>query len=64
MLKRLHSLVRLNGATLVNGLANDVHDAAKRLVTNGNLNGGASVADGLTTDETLGTVHGNGADLI
>lgn len=45
----------LDGTTLVNGVASDVHDATKSTVSNGNLDGGTGV-DGLgTSDETLGS---------
>ncbi len=53
----------VDGAALVNGLTNDVDDATKGLITDGDLDGRASVEHGLTTDQTLSTVHGNGADL-
>eukprot|EP00053_Salpingoeca_punica_P005891 m.57224 g.57224 ORF g.57224 m.57224 type:complete len:538 (-) comp13441_c0_seq1:14-1627(-) len=51
---------RVDRAALVNGLANDVHNAAQRLLADGDLNGEAGVADTLTTHETLSAVHGNG----
>ena len=54
----------LDGTTLVNGLANDVHDATEGGGTDGDTDGGAGVDDLLATDETLGTVHGNGADRV
>ena len=45
----------LDGTTLVNGVTSDVHDATKSAVTNGNLDGGASVGGLGATNETLGT---------
>ena len=54
----------LDGTTLVNGLANDVHDTAEGGSTDGDTDGGTRVNDLLATDETLGTVHGNGADRV
>lgn len=54
----------LDGTTLVNGLANDVHDTAEGGSTDGDTDGGTGVNDLLATDETLGTVHGNGADRV
>ena len=57
-------LVALDGTTLVNGLANDVHNAAKRRVTDGDTDGGTRVDDLLATDETFGTVHSNGTDRV
>lgn len=56
--------VTLDGATLVNGLANDVHDTAEGSLSDGDHDGSASVDDLGTTDETLGTVHGNGTDRV
>ena len=54
----------LDGTTLVNGLANDVHDTAKGGGTDGDTDGGAGVDDLLATDKTLSTVHGNSADRV
>ena len=54
----------LDGTTLVNGLANDVHDTAEGRGADGDTNGSTSVNDLLATDETLGTVHGNGPDRV
>ena len=54
----------LDGTTLVNGLANDVHDTAEGRGADGDTDGGTGVNDLLATDETLGTVHGNGADRV
>jgi hypothetical protein len=54
----------LNGAALINGLANDVHDTTKSGLADGNENGSTSIDDLLATDETLGTVHGNGTDGV
>ena len=54
----------LDGTTLVNGLANDVHDAAESRSADGDTDGGTGVDDLLATNETLGTVHGNGADRV
>ena len=54
----------LDGTTLVNGLANDVHDTAEGGGTDGDTDGGAGVDNLLATDETLGTVHSDGADRV
>ena len=54
----------LDGTTLVNGLANDVHDTAEGRGADGDTDGSTSVNDLLATDETLGTVHGNGPDRV
>ena len=57
-------LVALDGTTLVNRLTNDVHNAAESGLADRDLDGGTGVDDLLPTDETLGTVHGNGADRV
>ncbi len=54
----------LDGTTLVNGLANDVHDTAEGGGTDGDTDGGTRVDDLLATDETLGTVHSDGTDGV
>ena len=54
----------LDRTTLVNGLANNVHDTAECRAADGNLDGGTGVDDLLSTDETLGTVHGNGTNGV
>jgi hypothetical protein len=54
----------LDGTTLVNGFANNVHDAAESSGTNRDLNGGTSVDNLLATDETFRTVHSNGTDGV
>ncbi len=57
-------LVTLDRSALVNGFTNNVHDAAKSALADGNHDGITSVNDPLTTDETLSTVHGNGTDRV
>ena len=59
--RQLHAL---DGTTLVNGLANDVHDTAEGGGTDGDTDGGAGVDNLLATDETLGTIHSDGADRV
>ena len=54
----------LDGTTLVNGLANDVHDTAEGVLADGNTDGCARVNNFLTTDETFRTVHSNRADGV
>jgi hypothetical protein len=58
------ALVRLDGATLVNGVTSDVHDTAEGLGTDGDGDGSTGVDSGSTSDETLGTVHGNASDDV
>ena len=57
-------LLSADGATLIDGLTNDIDDAAEGLRTDGNLNGIASVADGLATHKTLSGVERNGAHVV
>lgn len=57
-------LVALDGTTLVNGLANDVHDTTEGTLADGDHDGGTGIDDLLTTDETFGTVHSNGTDRV
>lgn len=54
----------IDWTALVDGFADDVHDTAEGCGTDRNTDGGASVDDLLPTDETFGTVHGNGADRV
>ena len=54
----------LDGTPLVDGLANDVHDAAQSTLPNRDPDGSTSVHNLLSADETLGTVHSNGSDRI
>jgi peptide chain release factor 1 len=57
-------LSSLNGSTLIDGLTNDVDNSTKGTTADGNGNGGTGVNNGLTTDETLSTVHGNSTDSV
>ena len=57
-------LVAGDGATLVDRLADDVHDAAEGAVADRDLDRVAGVNDLLATDEAFGTVHGDGADCV
>ena len=54
----------VDATTLVDRFANDVHDAAQRVTTHGNLDGRPSVNDLLTSNKTLGTIHGNCTDGV
>lgn len=56
--------VSIDGATLVDGFTDDIHDAAEGLGADGHLNGRASVSHGLATHKSLSGVEGNGADLL
>jgi len=55
-------LCGIDGAALVDGVSNDVQNASERGDTDGDGDGCTEILDGLTTDETVGTVHGNRAD--
>ena len=57
-------LVGVDGAAFVDGLADHVDDSAESFVTDGHLNGGTSVLNGLATHETLRGVEGNGAHVV
>ena len=57
-------LCSANGATFVDRLTNDVHDAAKGHWANWNRNLGAGVANRLTTGQAFGRVHGDSADGV
>ena len=54
----------VDGAHLVDRLADDVDDAAKSTGADGHLNGSASVNDTLASDETLSGVEGDGAHVV
>ena len=54
----------VDGSHLVDGLTNDVDDAAESTSANGHLNGSASVNDTLASDETLSGIEGNGAHVV
>lgn len=55
------ALLGLDGATLINGVSNDVHDPAESFRADGDTDGCASVDDFLSTDEAFSGVHGDGA---
>jgi hypothetical protein len=54
----------LDGSSLVDGLTNDVHDSTQGGGTDGDLDRRTSVNDFLSSDKTIGTVHGNGSDSV
>ena len=54
----------VDGATLVNGLTNDIDDSAEGAGADGNLNGVTSVDDWLAADETLSGVESDGAHVV
>ena len=60
----MYSLLGADGTPLINGLSDDIHDPAQGLGANGDPDGSAGVQDPLPADQTLGTVHGDGADCV
>ena len=57
-------LVGIDWATLVDGLANDINDSAESACADWHLNWGASIEDGLSSDETLCGVESDGAHVV
>lgn len=57
-------LGRFDGAAFVDGLADDVQDAAQRRVADRNHDRAAGILDRQATDQTFGRVHGDGADGV
>jgi len=57
-------LLGVYGTTLIDRLTDDVDDTAQALGTDGDGDGGTGILDSLATDQTLGTVHGNGTDGV
>lgn len=57
-------LVRGDGTTLVDRLADNVNDSAESLGADGDQDGVAGVLDGLAADETFGGVEGDGAHVV
>ena len=55
------ALVGGDGAPLVDRVSDHVDDAAKGLLTHGDGDGKTLILDNVASDETLGTVHGNGS---
>jgi len=49
---------------LINGLTNDVDDTSKAFRADRDGDGSTAVNNGLTTNETLSTVHSNGTDSV
>merc|ERR1712198_602416 len=58
------TLVGGNGAPLIDRLTNNIDDSSKGLGSNRDHDWVTSVVDNLSTDETLGTVHGNSSDGV
>ena len=56
-----HALLLADGAEFVHGLADDVDDAAQRLLAHGHADGAAEVDDLHAADHAVGGFHGHGA---
>lgn len=61
-----HLVLRFGGdwSSLINRLANDVHDPAERLGSHRDSDGGTSIQNLLATHQTLSTVHSNSANSV
>mmetsp|Transcript_102262 Transcript_102262/g.266755 ORF Transcript_102262/g.266755 Transcript_102262/m.266755 type:complete len:210 (+) Transcript_102262:1012-1641(+) len=57
-------LLRANRAQLIDGLPDNVDDAAERLLTHRHLDGRTRVQHLLAASEAVGPVHGNGAHHV
>lgn len=53
-----------NWTALVDWFTNHINNSAKSLRTNRHQNGGASVEDGLTANQTFGGVEGDGSHVV
>lgn len=56
--------VGIDWSTLIDWLADNVDDSAESAGTDWNLNWGTSVADSLSSDETLGRVKSDSTDVV
>ena len=54
----------VDGSAFVDGVTDDVDDAAEGLATDGDTDGISGVTDLLTTNKTFGGFHGNGTDSL
>lgn len=53
-----------DGTPLINRLPDDIHNPAQGLGTHWNSDGGTSVQNLLSTDQTLSTIHSNGTHCV
>merc|ERR1719319_490916 len=56
--------VGFQGTTFINGITNNIDNAAKGFFTDRDTNGGSGINDLLPTDKTFCTIHSNGSDGI
>merc|ERR1719189_2161185 len=61
---RIRPSVGFQGTTFINGITNNIDNAAKGFFTDRDTNGGSGINDLLSTDKTLCTIHSNGSDGI
>ncbi len=61
---KVNSLLGGDGTPLVDGLANDIHDPAQGLGTHWDSDGGTSVQNFLSTNQTFSTIHSNGTHCV
>jgi len=54
----------VDGATLIDGLSDDVHDAAQAALSDWDADGLLCVDHALTSYKTFCGIHGNGADCV
>lgn len=64
LMRIVYSLLGTDGPPLVDGLSDDIHDAAQGLGTHGDPDWSTGVQNLLPTYQTLGTVHGDCADGV
>lgn len=49
-------------SSLIDGLSDDVHNSSEALWSDWDHDWASGIFDGLSSDETIGSVHGNGSD--
>ena len=54
----------LNWTALIDWLSNNIDDSSEALLTDWHLNWGASIGDGLASDETLSGVQSDGSHVV
>jgi hypothetical protein len=60
----LGTLLGEDGSLLIDGLSNHVDNTSKSFGTDRHLDGGTGINTLLTTDKTVGGLHGNGTDGV
>ncbi len=54
----------IDGASLVDGLSNDIDNSSQGFGTDGHKNGVSGVSNTLTSDETVSRVEGDGSHVV